>query len=53
MLQRPDQEFLERTTGFEPATLTLAKKRGAQLPYLHLCKSMQDDSEFLTDRSEP
>jgi len=24
MLQHPDQEFLERTTGFEPATLTLA-----------------------------
>ena len=41
--------FLERTTGFEPATLTLAKKTPTgepQLPYLHLCKLMQHDRRF-------
>jgi hypothetical protein len=44
--QAPNQRvLLERTTGFEPATLTLAKKQ-TQLAYLHLRKLTQHDRQF-------
>jgi len=48
--------LLEHTTGFEPATLTLAKANPtmcAQLLYLHFCKMPQHDRRFrltTTDR---
>jgi hypothetical protein len=47
---------LERTTGFEPATLTLAKNkssREAQLAYLHLRKLPQHDRRFRLTRNRP
>jgi hypothetical protein len=48
---------LERTTGFEPATLTLAKKGDwARASYLHVCEFMQHDRRIrltATDRYRP